>query len=374
MKQLLAVCGDAGGASAVAPVLVMLRQDARVRVRPLAYRYAVEVFRRHGLAFETLDERTTPVQAADVFALAAPDVLLTGTTLGDVELEKRFLGAARDNRVPSLVVLDYWANYAARFADDAGRRAFVPDRIAVMDAQMRDEMTREGFDPSLLVVTGAPHWEGLDAVRDAFAPPKRAALRARAGANDNDLVVLFASQPLAASYGHNTSNPRFLGYSEHSVLCALVHVLDQIAQARDRRVVLLIRPHPREQAETYVHVRGEHITTRIIANGSAREWALAADLVTGMTTSLLIEACYLGCVALSLQPGLTGPDTLPTNRAGLSVPVYQAEQLRPTIERALFDDTFRANQQNKLQRCHPPRGATRRVCDLLYQMMEEPAS
>lgn len=69
---------------------------------------------------------------------------------------------------------------------------------------------------------------------------------------------------------------------------------------------------------------------------------MAADLVVGMNTELLVEACYLGCITLSLQPGLRHPDRLPTNRLGFSRAVYQEDEIKPALLELLLNEKSRS--------------------------------
>lgn len=363
MNEVLAICGDAGGAAAVAPVIARLRQEGRVGVRALAYRFAKKVFAREGIAFASAPETLTAEDTVTLLRAVRPACLLTGTTVGDVELEKRFIAAARTEGVPSVAVVDYWSNYALRFET-------LPDQIAVIDNAMCAEMIAEGFAAARLVVTGAPHWDGLGRAREAFTPHRRAALRVRAGIRDAEYLVLFASQPLADMYGAGTAASGGLGYTECTVLSQLIDVLEDLSARPDTGIVLVVRPHPREQAEKYDDLRGRNIRIRVIAEGSGRDWAMASDLVTGMSTELLVEASLLGCMTVSLQPGLLQPDTLATNRTGKTLPVYAARHLYPAIAQALLDGEFRARQQARLAEAGLPGGAAARVCDLIYQQIE----
>jgi hypothetical protein len=68
-----------------------------------------------------------------------------------LDLEKQFIAQARDRRVPSVTVLDFWMNYAPRFADADGELSCMPDRIAVMDEQARSEMRAAGFESARIV-------------------------------------------------------------------------------------------------------------------------------------------------------------------------------------------------------------------------------
>jgi hypothetical protein len=96
---------------------------------------------------------------------------------------------------------------------------------------------------------------------------------------------------------------------------------------------------------------------------------MAADLVTGINSMLLVEACYLGCVTVSIQPGLRFPDALPTNDLGISRAVYRREEIKPVVEEMLLDRQARLAARWRVSSLHLDGGATRRVVNLVYQMI-----
>jgi hypothetical protein len=365
----VAVAGDAGGANAVAPVVTALQTTEGYRVRGLAYRQARTVWARRGIVFEELSEATTTEDAAQLLREARTALLLTGTSVNGVDLEKRFLAAARLQAVPSLAVLDFWSNYALRFADQDGSLVLLPDRIAIMDEQAREEMSAEGFPANLLAITGQPAFDGLVTCRQQATPARRAAVRAALGVAPDEQMVLFASQPLAAFYGMDTRSSAYPGYTERTVLDTLVPALERITRRRGRRVVLVIRPHPREDAADLQRWRGQVLRIVLSEAGDGREVALASDLVTGMSSMLLVEACLMGCIVVSLQPGLRSADPLPTNRQGLSRALYQESEVEPVLEGLLFDQQARADAVGRLRSDLFIPDAAERVVRLIGSML-----
>jgi hypothetical protein len=369
LPAVLAVAGDPGGANAVGPVVLELLAAGR-RVRALAYRQACEVWKRLGVPFEKLPEVADVDGVRRRFREAWPDLLLTGTSCNGIDLEKAFLAAARDCGAPSLAVLDFWSNYRARFADEHGALSCLPDRIAVMDEWARGEMIAAGFDARRLAVTGQPAFDALAAFRARATPAYREAVRGGLGVGPGERLVLFASQPLARLYGEDPADPRFLGYTEHTVLEALVRALDGIGRCRAEPITLLIRPHPRERAEDLVRHRGR--ATRVVVDdrGDGRDAALAADVVAGMTTVLLYEACLMRCVVVSLQPGLRSEDSLPTNRRGASRAVYREDEIEGVVESLLVDREARAEAIARASGMAVDAGAAGRVVQALDALAE----
>src|SRR5579871_3003695 len=119
---VLAVSGDPGGASALAPVMEFLRVSGRARIEARAYRQARTVWQKRGLPFTELDERAEPAFPEDA------QLLLTSTSLNGVDLENRFTAAARVRGIPSLAVLDFWSNYRRRFGPGEDALENLPDR------------------------------------------------------------------------------------------------------------------------------------------------------------------------------------------------------------------------------------------------------
>lgn len=367
---VVAVCGDPGGANAVAPVIEALRAEGRVAVNALAYRQAsITLWTKRNLVFDDLGEGTTRTPAIQRLRNSGTGLLLTATSFNPIEPEKEFIAAARSLGLPSLAVLDFWTNYTRRFSDADGRLVYVPDRIAIMDERARDEMVAEGFDTTRLVITGQPAFDELAGWRSQFTPARRQAIRDALSVGPSQWLILFASQPLSLLYGTDPVDPLYPGYDERMVLRALVVALDQIAEQSHQEIVLVIRPHPREQIQSFDKVQGRLIRIVVSKDGESRDLVMAADLVTGMTTILLVDACYLGCVTVSLQPGLRFPDPLPTNPLGFSRGVYREEEIKPVIERMLLDKEIRSSAQARLSKFHMDNGATQRVVKLVYQMI-----
>jgi hypothetical protein len=100
--------------------------------------------------------------------------------------------------------------------------------------------------------------------------------------------------------------------------------------------------------------------------------ALAADLIVGMDSEFLVETCLLGKVTVSLQPNLMNmEDSLPTNRMGVSLAVYQAEEIEAVIEKSLFDTSTRHELMQRLKQFRLEPNGSRKVADLLLNGIDK---
>jgi hypothetical protein len=95
---------------------------------------------------------------------------------------------------------------------------------------------------------------------------------------------------------------------------------------------------------------------------------MAADLVVGMTTVLLVEACLLGSIVLSLQPGLRLPEALPTNRWGASRAVYRESEIAEAVASLLFDENAREELAARARQTRFDSNATGQVISLVEKM------
>lgn len=366
---IVVICSDPGAGNAVAPVIEVLRAEERITVKALAYRETCALWAKRHLTFDKVDEGIPRAALDHILSNPKASLLLTGTSYNSIDLEREFIAVAREKKVPSLAVLDFWSNYALRFSDGDGHLGCMPDRIAIMDEWAREEMVAAGFDPARLVITGQPVLDDLALWRSPFTLARRQAILEELGAKPDEFLVLFTSQPLSSVYGTDPANPLYPGFDEWGVLNMLLIVLDQLVNEKGQRMTLIIRPHPREKAESFSNLRSQAVRIVVSKEGEPRDLALAADLVIGMNSMLLVETCYMGCLTVSLQPGLRLPDTLPTNRLGLSRAIYRREEVKPVLEEMMFDKQSRMAAQRRLLNLTLDGGATGRVVKLVCQMI-----
>jgi hypothetical protein len=364
--RVLVVAGDPGGASAVAPVIEALSRLPDCNIVPYAYNEAVGIWRSRQGAVTTLPEDCTIRDIRSIITETSPDLLLTATSYNGKMYETAFITVARESGIKTLAVLDYWNNYAIRFRDSRGIPC-LPDKIAVMDERARKEMIDEGFDPQSLIITGHPAYDDLNAWRENFSAEQGEAIRKQLGIAQDNFLVLFASE---IQYATLPGDPFYPGYTNREIITALIAALDVIAAETGRGITLLIRPHPRESTDLFEGLKGDLITVTVSGSGHGRDLALTADLVTGMTTNLLVEACYLGCIVLSLQHRPLLPDPLITNHLGVSRAVYEKKDFKPAVQEVLTDSGVRDHMRQKLQAFRTDGKAASRIVQLIRDMVQ----
>lgn len=331
------VCEDAGGAAALAPV-----------VRALGARGARLSFCYGNVARATFDAEGIAVADGGLpeGARYAKRVLTASSCWGE-RLEARAILEARAVGVPSVSIVDFWSNYEARFSypGETGLDA-LPDRVLAIDETMRAELSNAGVDEARITVTGSPAFDGLQSDGERWVRP-------------GNEVVLFLSQPMAALYGEDERSPKFLGYTERTVLAMVAPMVADVG------ATLVVRPHPREDREALAaFVAGLPGSVRFDASPTLRDAIRGARVVTGMTTMGLVDAALRGAPAISIQTGRRGEDGLPTNRIGLTRGVSDSDSLRSALVDALGASPFEPRATAPF-----PRDATARVlaaCDAVH--------
>jgi hypothetical protein len=349
--RILAVAGDAGGASALLPVIDRLRSD-RAQVECRAYRAAVGVWERAGL-------RPEPVAG---YALHGIDRVLLGTTVGPEQWELRIIQEARAGGIRTVSVLDFWEHYRERFTLPDGTFV-VPDVVGVMDERSRAQMIEAGFPPDALVVTGHPALDDLARYDDpALRERARHALAALVDGDIANRYVTYVSQPLSEFFTREA-----LGFTEAEVLEAVVAALSEVLEKRSARAHLILRPHPRETSFAAPRAHPSRVRLRVMAHHEmdARHLVAASDLVIGMNSMLLMEASLLHVPVVSYQPDLRISDPLPSNALGWSRAVTARTELAEALDGELFDPGVRAERRRRLSTVVRPGGATDRVTTLL---------
>lgn len=367
--NLIAVCGDPGGSNALVPVIQLLQKDAQLNIIVFAYRQATDIMAKNKIEFTALPEETSIATIRSLIEIVKPNILVSGTSFKSTVLEKKFILVAQEMKVPSLAIIDFWSNYSLRFCNDDGQLAYLPDKIAVMDERAFNEMVREGFNPDSLVITGQPVFDDLDKCKSGFNLQKRQRVKDFFCIASDSTFVVFVSQPVSKLYGRVDSNPHYLGYDEKMVLHLLLSTLEKISLTRNKKITLLIRPHPREDLLNYKDIESKQITVIVSKEENLREIMMTSDIVIGMATEPLVEACYLNCIVISLQPGLRFSDSLPTNQWGYSYGVYSSEMIPGVIEKMLFDPEAIQDRKAHLMQFQHDGKAAHRVVTTIYQMI-----
>jgi hypothetical protein len=299
------VCHHPGGANAILPVLIALR-DRGGYCEGMVSQLSQGVLSSCFPSTYLMDDRVREDFAIDTIRKFNPDLVVLGTSepedlvLGKPEAVFAFV--AQKQKIPSISVLDFWSGYRARFSlPGSVHLDALPDAICVMDERAKEKMVAEGFPDKLLFVTGNPYWDHLGRVKRELDCVNRQVLKRGMGIVGRKLI-LFISQPLSGLRNWHGQ------YDEHKALEKLSESVALVCEGDE--VDLWVKPHPREdKAALSEAIRSSGIRARVMDAGEeAYRTGRAADLIIGMFSMLLVEFALLGLPVVSFQPVVKSED------------------------------------------------------------------
>lgn len=306
---VLAAAQDVGGANVLVPIIRELRARHGVRVETVASSEAQRLFVREGISHRKINfeggGKRVGDQVRETLEQVSPDAMLLGTSWGP-SLEKTLLSLGKGKGIPSLSVVDMWSNYRERFVDPITGNLQLPSKVAVMDEWAFAQAREAGLPDDVLVVTGQPYLDALaDRLHDADLSNHAEALRRgwlRDGTRREDgHIVLFA----ADWHSRDLDRDEVISSADAEVeaLEALGRAVERCKEVVSVPIVIVVKLHPRlSPGGFFPGPLASRRLVRVVSDEPPWPCILAADVVVGMTSMLLIESFVAGKATISFQP------------------------------------------------------------------------
>lgn len=314
--------------------------------------YAVDSFKKANLAVTPL-QTVSPESMKQFLNSTKPDLVLTSAaSLPTLDMTEKLLWDwAKEQKIPSLAVLDQWQNYALRFSGPTPLEHLIyfPDTVAVMDQRAKEDMIKAGIDNSKtdIVVTGQPALGVLVKFAEAFSPEQRDSVRKKNGVNEGTRFICFVSEAIKRDFGES------LGFTEFSALDGVVSVCEELVSKDKKSIHLALKLHP-----TNVPAEFEAIVARVNQAGRIKmtvHWTeqaplpliLSSDVVIGMASVLLIESLLLKCPTVSYQPSAKVKNSLVATEIGAIPLVSDRKSCFEIMDGLLNHKDYRARYLEK---------------------------
>lgn len=340
MKTVLVVSSDAGGTIALLPVVRELLARC-VNVHIVASGPAIQIWQEEQVpcTCDSLEDTISEVDAISFIQQHRPDMVVSGAGAYN-RIEHTFRRAATILGVFCFALVDGWFTFRQRFQRESNRLIThsVPDLIGVMDKASYAEMVEEGFDPTKLVIVGAPHIEETVQFVASVSEADVDRLWASFGLQKDVHTFVFFSAPVVSQNGQDTAGVPALGYTQVTILHEIAQALSDACIQCAKSAQLIVKPHPSESGAALSQLLQTTeipclLDCRIIEKCKARELICLADAVLGMTSTTLLEAALCGKPTLSIQIGRdlsAYPDKYFGNRAGIAS-IYNSADCRLAI-------------------------------------------
>jgi|TARA_Y100000031_G_C8226185_1_gene388452 hypothetical protein len=311
-----------------------------------------EIFSRLGISFRLLADGLAKIclkdrgiyteavesgiSACQILTEIKPRLLLVGTAENPDTLGLSLIHQAKLSGIESIGAIDAYGNADLRFRGRSGESlTYATDWLFVPTELVKDSYAALGYSADRVIVCGHPHYDFVRETALRLTCKDRDAFRQRLfpGVSVGQKVLAFVSE------GSARTKPRTQTYlSECTFPCdrtsvgrteiVLNEFLDAIKLVSPRPYMVL-RPHPKDVIEDYDKYLDEF--DLISSSGSSIECLYAADLVVGMTGTVMMEAALMGLSSLAIVPRTAELELLPTIQLGITPFVTTQEQLRSTI-------------------------------------------
>ena len=305
------------------------------------------------------------VDAHAAVSQLAPWGVLVGSSENLDTMAFDLIDAARQHGLPSIGGVDGPANAEMRFrgrGQEALRHA--PDWLLFADRMTQEGFVSLGFAEDRTIICGHPYYDKVRERGDVLAREGLDTVRRRVTLAAERPVVVFLSEisgGLNPSQYEKSADYTLSGRGKSVGRTEIV--IEEFLEAVDclpERPYLVLRLHPKND-DTQLRPYYEEFD-QVSRGGRALDVVFAADLVVGMTTSLLVEAALLGRATLSILPRTLERQWLLTTATGETPTAYRRED----IVNGLTDGLSRCKPRS-IDSLLPP-GATRRAIRALSRI------
>ena len=371
-RTILFFARDPGGVNAILPVYQKMKGHYHAII--YAKDFGLKMLGQENVFVHDIEAECNSQSAEQIMLFLSrvhPDIVITGTSLDDYT--ERFLWkACAKLHIKSFAVLDQWMNLGIRFSeygygqDDLYRlnpkHSYLPYKILVMDELAKQDLVKDGIAENRICITGQPHF---DVVADKYE-------RAKEIYGDEAWNVVYVSEPIIQDYDNNDEANRYWGYNERTIFFHLYHSLQKLAEEEGRQVRLVIRPHPRENAEYWESLAVQMQTGRISLECDREKDSFdiikSADLICGMSSMFLLEAAICRKPIVSIMIGLKRKNPFVLDEIGICKSILSEGDLYEQLRQISNHEDFCLDFESI-------KGAANQVCALVGgEMSDEEAS
>lgn len=351
-KRILVFAREAGGAAVVAPVYKALLSKGWESLL-LAKDHSLNIFRKHKFShidFPCFDIGILESLISKKFK-SLPDIIFTSAaSLPTLDMTEKYLWSwGQAHGIPTVGIVDQWQNYALRFSGPRKdeRLRYIPDYIFTMDILSKKDMIKENIPKKNIIITGQPAFDRIKEEQKELLSQKNK-IRNRLHIPHNSKIITFVGESLRKDFGFT------LGYDEHSILKFLCGALNKLCEEnKNLNIHLIIKPHPENMPGDFIRdiPKKTYFTKQIIGNSiTGGEVIAISDIITGMTSVMLIESIITGKPTVSLQINSLVGSQLAATKAGAVPFIKNKAKARQVLRSLLYDRAYKRGYLDRQKR------------------------
>jgi len=364
-SKLLIFVEDPGAANFIAPVLGPLRKAGW---QPVLYADGTAIMYLENMGIHAMS-LPVDLNVSKLLMTIKPQLLLVGTSENPDTIGLKMIVVARDLNIPSVGLIDGPANSKYRFRGRGNAPLeYVADWLFVPDNWTRESYVSLGFPLKRVKVCGHPYYNLVKENGEMYKSKNKMELRKKIfpDAAEEKSIVIFLTEK---SNGLNTESLRrsseytFTGRGGSDLRTEIImeEFLDTI-KSMGQDVFLVVRLHPKEKPSDY---EGYLDAFDAISQGeNPLPLLFAADLIVGLSSSLLVEATILDLNTLSILPHEGEKDLINTVRAGYTPYVTNRNKLRELLPDLLYKDKKSSSDVKKMYPIDPVKNITNALSSL----------
>ncbi|MBT5023078.1 hypothetical protein HOK51_08190 [Candidatus Woesearchaeota archaeon] len=375
--KVLATSWHPGGMNAIAPVIKLLQEKNLIELVVMSHNFSEKILDSHNIPYKTIqDYDITQVSVENmkqILDTEKPDLVFTGTSVQenkkDIAFEQTIIKAAKEKKMTTLAVLDFWGQYSERFGKLEPQDEFtiLPDTLAIMDEYAKKDLIEREFPSDLLKITGNPFFDNIENYALNFSETDKQNIRKKIGLEQN--VLLFYA---ANAWKQNIEK---FGYWDLENIIIIDNALESVPANLKEKTGVCVKLHPRcpsedlEEIQTYIHNSKNNI--KLVSNMNSHDLILSTNITFTPSSTAAIEAIYMNKPAASIQPGLKCQDYLSILTKNDIAPVgYTVDDCKALVRRVITDSNYREHElREKASRFRTDGKATERVTALVYEML-----
>ncbi|MCP6719117.1 MAG: hypothetical protein KJI71_02680 [Patescibacteria group bacterium] len=359
-KKILLFSRDRGGSNVIIPLIQPLK-SMDYNVFLFGKDVALKNYHQRGFQGEDITSVTSIINVDNLTRFLMKenfDFIITSTS-GDDYTERYLWKAAKIIKIPSFGILDNWINYGLRFSEyDQPRleeynlsknHVYLPTKILVMDQYAKENMLKEGFENSRILISGQPNFDYIYSKRKSYSEKTIQEFRREIGCEKEEVLITYISEGIAKSYNENNPKKHYWGFTERSILINLINVLTKICQLLNLKIKLLIKLHPSSEDLNVFNeiLKSNKANLSFIVRREINSFLVMASsrVICGMFSMFLVESFIFGCPILSILIGLKRENPFILDKKKIVKSILNEENLYDNLKDLILKNNFQLNNQ-----------------------------